>query len=136
MVGLIVAAHPDHGRTIKIIKRLQASHDSLLLCTHSLVELYAVLSRMPASPRIGPDLAKRLVLENIKQMSIKTISLDADDYMSVLDNMTSLGYVGGIIYDMLIVQAARKAKAERILTLNESDFLRLCQDNSPHVLSP
>lgn len=34
---------------------------------------------------------------------------------------------GGIIYDTLIVRAARKAKVEFILALNERDFLSVTE---------
>lgn len=136
MVALIVAGHPEHAQTLARFKRLQTKKDTLVLCMHSLVELYAVLTRMPASPKIGPDLAKRLIKDNIEQLGIKTISLDALDYMAVLDEMTSLGLAGGLVYDMLIVQAARKSKSEGILTLNQSDFRRLCEHLSIRVILP
>lgn len=136
MVALIVAAHPEHDRVLKCFERWQSSRDALCLCTHSLVELYAVLTRMPASPRIGPDLAKRLIHENIQLNAIETVALDSADYMAVIESMADLGYAGGIVYDMLIVQAARKMNVDQIVTLNAADFRRLCQSGTLEVAVP
>ncbi len=41
-----------------------------------------------------------------------------------------------MVYDMLIVKAAQKAKVNRILTLNESDFSKLCQKQPITVSAP
>jgi predicted nucleic acid-binding protein len=54
----------------------------------------------------------------------------------VLQRLEKLNLVGGAIYDALIAQAALKAKAERLLTLNPSHFLRLGQDVEAVVLVP
>lgn len=136
MVATLVAAHPAHARAVRRYEHLLSEGDKLFLCAHSLAELYAVLTRMPTSPRIGPDTARRLIEDNIRLTSIGIVSLDAKDYMEVVDRMATLGLVGGVMYDMLIVQAARKTKAHAILTLNEFEFSRLCANESFQVLNP
>ena len=137
MVAVIVAAHPAHARALHAFQRLSASkRNELFMCAHSLAELFAVLTRMPTSPRIGPDLAKRLVNENIEQANIRILSLDVTDYLAVLDQMAEAGLMGGIVYDMLILQAAQIAKVDRVLTLNESDFSRLPKETSVDIAAP
>ena len=136
MVAMMVAAHPAHVRAMRCSERLLSKRNELFLCAHSLAELFAVLTRMPTSPKIGPDLAKRLIHENIESASIRIVTLDAADYVAVLDGMAKSGLSGGIIYDMLIAQAARKAKADRIMTLNEADFARVCRNESITVATP
>ncbi len=136
MVAVFVAAHPAHARATRCFERYLSRRTELFMCAHSLAELFAVLTRMPTAPRIGPDLANRLIQENIDIAGIRIVPLEAADYTEVIDGMAKAGFSGGIIYDMLIVQAARKAKAERIITLNEADFVRLCQGGSLAVASP
>lgn len=137
MVAVIVAAHPAHARALQALERLSANRrNELFMCAHSLAELFAVLTRMPTSPRIGPDLAKRLVNENIEQAAIRMVALDAMDYVAALEQMAEAGLMGGVVYDLLILQAAQKAGVARILTLNESDFSRLPGESSMDIAAP
>ena len=136
MVAVLVAAHPAHARATRCFERYLSTRSALFMCAHSLAELFAVLTRMPTAPRIGPDLANRLIHENIDIAGIRIVPLEAADYTEVLDGMAKSGYSGGTIYDMLIVQAARKAAAKRIITLNEADFARLCKGGSLAVATP
>lgn len=136
LVAALVAAHPAHPRAAQRLGALLEERSALLLCAHSLAELFAVLTRLPTVPRIGPDLARRLIVENIELMSIKVVALDAADYVAAIHRMSEIGAAGGAIYDMLVIQAARKTKANGLLTLNESDFSRLCRNETIAVLTP
>ncbi len=136
MVAALVGAHPAHKRSAQRLEAMLAERSALFLCAHSLAELFAVLTRLPTSPRIVPDVARRLIVENIELMSIKVVALDAADYMAAIHRMSEIGAAGGAIYDMLVIQAARKTKADGLLTLNGSDFSRLCRDETIVVLTP
>ena len=92
------------------------------IATHSLAEVYAVLTRLPIRPRISPNLAQRLIRENLVKFEI--VPLTDEDYQMAIAQMVSLNLSGGI-YDVLIAQAAVKAKVNRLLTLNPNHFLRL-----------
>lgn len=136
LVAALVAAHPAHARAVRCFERTLAGRDEPLVSTHSLAELFAVLTRMPTSPRIGPDLARRLIRENFETGAVRLVALEVSDYAAVLDRMTASGIIGGVIYDALIVQAAIKAKAEEIVTLNEADFGRLCEGSAVKIVAP
>ncbi len=45
--------------------------------------------------------------------------------MATIDRLAELGMSGGAVYDALIARAAEKSGAERLLTLNASDFERV-----------
>ena len=135
LVAAMVETHPAHERAWAWFERARSSKQDLLVCAHTLVELYAVLTRLPVKPRIGPGAARRLIRENV-EAEATVIALDPSDYATVLDRMAEQGLTGGVIYDALAVRAAEKAGAGRIVTLNEADFRRLCLAGGVVVVAP
>ncbi len=93
------------------------------MASHTIAELYAVLSTLPIKPRITPLIARKLIRENIEPIS-KFISLTPGEYNSVIKQMSESGLAGGIIYDALIAKVAQKSKVKRLLTLNIDHFNR------------
>lgn len=68
--------------------------------THTLAELYSVISSYPSQPRFSPQITKRLIKENLQEFEV--ISLNENDYYQVIENMVNLGFTGGAIYDMVV----------------------------------
>jgi predicted nucleic acid-binding protein len=82
-----------------------------------------VLTRLPVKPLITPELAQRLIIENLRQFEV--ILLDQPDYEQAIAQMVRLKLSGGGIYDALIAQAFVKANCDRLFTLNPKHFTRL-----------
>jgi predicted nucleic acid-binding protein len=80
-------------------------------------------------------LAHRLILENI-ETAVEVVELSAADYRSVLDGVKALGLTGGVVYDALIAFAAQKAKVDRLLTFNVSDFRRVWPEGADRIIVP
>jgi predicted nucleic acid-binding protein len=93
------------------------------LSTHSLAEVYSVMTRMPSQPRMSAQEAK-ILLERCLQY-LEAVPLETADYRAAIVQMTTLNLTGGGIFDALIAQAALKVSADRLLTLNLSHFSRL-----------
>jgi len=51
----------------------------MLVASHMMAELYGVLTTLPVRPRISPDTAVRLVLENVRKIA-KIVPLSVSDY--------------------------------------------------------
>jgi predicted nucleic acid-binding protein len=134
IVASIVEAHPSHSVAFPWLKRAKSGEFELLTACHSLAETYAVLSSLPVSPRISPLLAWKLVHENV-ETTAKLIALTASDYGSVIRRMGENGLSGGIIYDFLVIRAAEKAGADRLLTLNTKDFARIWPEGRTRIIS-
>ena len=117
------------------LQRIRHTEDVGLVTTHSLAELYAILTRLPVSPRITPTLAYRLIQQNVTNLCT-IISLTAEDYDAVLQHLAETGLSGGITYDALILYAAIKANVDRIVTLNEKDFQRIYPALRDKIISP
>ncbi len=135
LVAALVEPHPAHDRALTWLKRAKDGGIDLIVSSHTIAELYAVLSTLPVSPRIAPGVARRLIHENI-EATASIISLAASDYLATVKRMSELGISGGAVYDALIVKAAQKSGVEQILTLNTGDFKRVWPEGKDHVVAP
>lgn len=135
LVAAIVQSHPRHHAAFAWLARAKAGRLEASVSSHTLAELYAVLTTLPVSPRISPGLASRLIHENVIRVA-KVVSLAASEYSKVITRAGELGLSGGIIYDALIARAAEKAGAEKILTLNLGDFERAWPAVQGRVIEP
>src|SRR3954467_7398788 len=55
---------------------------------------------------------------------------------ATLQQAAERGLSGGVLYDALIVCAARKAGADRLLTLNQRDFRRVLPEGESILIVP
>ncbi len=130
----MVEAHPAHARAFPWLRRAKAGEIELVVCTHTLAELYAVLSTLPVQPRISPDVARRLIRVDVEGVGT-IVDLRAGDYRRTLDSQASLGLAGGTTYDALAACAARKAHVDKLITLNEKDFERVWPDAGDRIVA-
>lgn len=135
LLAAIVRPHPAHARTLPWLKKAKSGEISMIISSHTLAELYAVLTTLPVSPRITPDVAWNLMHENILG-NAEIAALTAADYKGVIRKMKEGGFSGGIIYDALICSSAIKAHAETLLTLNGVDFRRLLMTEGLSIVEP
>lgn len=124
LVAAVVEPHPLHSRALPWLTRAKAGEFGFLVASHTLAELYAVLTTLPTSPRISPGTAWRLVYENVEGFA-KVVSLSSSDYRSTIKQMAELGLAGGAVYDALIARAAQKSGIDCLLTFNLDDFKRV-----------
>lgn len=135
LVAGFVASHPKHHSALPWLQRAKSKEIISIVSTHSLAECFAVLTRLPVSPRITSETANYLLRENVIKIS-KLISLSSNDYQNVLKHMAELGLPGGSIFDALILKAAKNAKVNKLLTFNLRDFTRLSPHDSSWIISP
>ncbi len=121
LLAAVIADQLHHAPSRELVLSLRQGRDSC--AAHSLVELYSTLTRMPPPYRRNADEAMLLV-EDIKDR-VTLVSLTPDEYVAAISEYSSRGVVGGAIYDALIAQCARKARAERIYTWNVRHFQQL-----------
>lgn len=134
LVAALVAAHPAHRAAWGWLERALAGEHRPLAAAHTLAELYAVLTRLPLRPPLGPSAALRLVEENLAPFAV--VALGPEGYRAALRRLAGLGLPGGAVYDALIAQAALEAGAEVLLTLNPAHFRRLGEDVAALVRVP
>ncbi|TAN41592.1 MAG: PIN domain-containing protein [Nitrospirae bacterium] len=135
LVAALVKPHPAHQRAFAWLKKAKSGPISMVVSSHTLAELYAVLTTLPVSPRITPEAASRLIQQDVFDMAV-IAPLSAGDYKAVIKKLKDADLPGGIIYDALICQAAVKSQAELLLTLNGSDFRRLPMFEGIKIVEP
>jgi predicted nucleic acid-binding protein len=126
--------HPKHSASLSRLKEVKSGNLQGIICTHTLAELYSVLTCLPIKPSVSPRLAQQLIRENLAEFEV--ISLSAEDYQTVINKMVTLNLTGGRIYDALITQVVFKAEVDQLLTLNPSHFISLGEEIAKLVEVP
>ena len=124
LVAGLVAAHPHHAPAFAWLTRARAGEVRGVIAVHDLAELYAVLTTMPLRPRPTPSDIGRVIHRDITP-NFSLITLSARDYRAMIGTLAVAGMTGGVVYDAVAVASAVKAGAERVVTLNRRDFVRL-----------
>ena len=135
LVAALVQGHPKHDRALPWLSKAKAKKFEYIVSSHTLAELYAVLSTLPVKPRISANIAWRLIHENIERTA-KIVSLSPSEYGAFIKFASDHGLSGGIIYDALIAKVAQKSKVERILTLNIRHFKRVWYGDENMLIEP
>lgn len=135
LVAGMVEAHPHHEQGLSWLKRAVAGELVGVVAAHTLAELYSVLTTLPVYPRISAADAANLIRRNVVE-HLEVTSLNASEYVQVIDHLAATGIIGGATYDALILQAARKAGADLVVTFNARDFRRIYPDMAEKIVSP
>jgi len=135
LVASLVKAHPAHERAAAWHRRALKGELDFCVSAHSLLEVYAVLTRLPLHPPIQPGMAWRLVRENVA-VRARVVAATGNDYKSLVEDVAELGLCGGSVYDALVARAALKAGAEILLTLNPDHFRRAWPSGAGRVQVP
>ncbi|MBM3700792.1 MAG: type II toxin-antitoxin system VapC family toxin [Actinobacteria bacterium] len=123
LIAAFVNAHPRHSQCFPWILRVKRKEITGIISAHSLLESYSVLTSLPLSPRISSKLALSIIKENIISV-FKIINYTENDYQKLLGDLAANELSGGSSYDGLLLHAAKKCNADKIITLNLNDFIR------------
>jgi len=133
IVALLCSWHEHHVATLREMNQRAKNGDRMLLAAHSVVETYAVLTRLPFPYRLSEQDALRLLEENFSQAPV--IALSSVQYWRVIQECNEKKISGGQAYDALIVASAKKGKATVLLTWNLDHFTPF-QDAELSIKSP
>jgi predicted nucleic acid-binding protein len=123
VVAAVLSWHEDHAATVEDLRRRPRRGDKLVLAAHTLVESYAVLTRLPANRRLEAQEAWTLLRANWSRAEL--VGLTPAEHWALLENAAEARIEGGQSYDALIAACARKAGVDLLLTWNLSHFARL-----------
>jgi len=129
LIAAFVESHKKHKSALSFLTKAENKEFKLYVSAHTILEIYSVLTSAPFKPKITPVIAKQLIENNIKSIA-KIVYLSDKDYFAIIEKMSSSGFIGGIVYDAIIVECALRSKVDKILTLNPKDFLRLTNEIS------
>ena len=123
-------------------ERHEASFDLVRKCdprsaacaAHTIAEFYAGLTGINPPHRVHPRNAVAM-LEGFRGR-FQWVELTADEVLETTRVIARLGLLGGIVYDALLMQCARKVNAERIFTWDVRDFQLLAPDLAERIGAP
>lgn len=118
LIPVFLEDHEHHEASFALFA--QAAKDQSSCATHSVAELYAVMTRLPGRHRLRGDQVM-LFLQNIRER-LTLVGLTPSEYYAALQDAAAAGIVGGTVYDALLVRCALKVEAETIYTWNVKHF--------------
>jgi len=92
LIAAMIEAHPNHSISLPWIVKLKSKVINGYISTHSIAELYAVMTRLPLS-KLSPQQVHDVIVNNLQDFH--TIDLESSDYLEVLKNITQLNIIGG-----------------------------------------
>ncbi|MFZ5619138.1 MAG: PIN domain-containing protein [Pseudomonadota bacterium] len=122
-VAAAIEANPHFEASNRFLER-QPRREG---CTssHTLVETYSVLTRLPAGHRLT-SMQAHAVIANWP-LKLKIVALPAEETVRLLREMAEIGIAGGRIYDALHARTAVYAGAAAVVTWNVKHFAGLEQ---------
>ena len=101
---------------------------------HCCLEFYSVATRLPSGLRVSPELANRMLTENIIEKMV-IVDLPASARAKFFSTVAGEQVSGGRVYDAHIAEVARLAGARTVVTGNRRHFRCLMRHGS-RVLTP
>lgn len=136
MVAALCEWHEHHERAAREIERRLGDGESLVVAAPALVETYAVLTRLPAPHRLSPANSLALLEANFVVDDVRSVALEAADYLRLLRRASEGGLAGGRVYDAVIIACALAGRAGTLLTFNEGHFLPFATRRISIVVPP
>lgn len=134
LVAATIEAHPNHAISLPWIQKVRNKSIQGYISTHSIAELYAVMTRLPLAQPLNSQQVYDVIVNNLE--SFHPVDLESSDYLEIIQNVAKLNITGGGIYDAIIAQAALKANVDVLLTMNSKHFTRLGDHISRLVRDP
>ena len=132
MVAAFWGDHPLHATSLRVF--VEANRQTSACGIHSLAEVYAVMTALPARPPLAPEQAVLLVEQVSQRLAI--VALDEAEYRNAIRDLADRGLGGGRVYDALLLACARKSQAESIYTWDEKHFRQIAPDLAGRIRTP
>ncbi len=121
LIAGVHANHPFHAIASAWLIRNISLHE-LVVAHHSILETYAVLTRLPGEFRISSSEVKQLLESSIRpNMMIAPFS--STSIWDCIDSLVNQSATGGNSYDYFIAEILINFGVESIATFNTSHFI-------------
>jgi predicted nucleic acid-binding protein len=120
IVAGVHANHPYHALAANWLVQNLAEHQ-LMAAHHSVLESYAVLTRLPGDLRVSPSEARDLLTATV-QANMIIPRFDSENIWTTIETLVMSSVVGGRSYDAFILQILRSVGTGAIATFNPTNF--------------
>lgn len=135
LIAAMLPDHVHHAHALPWLSEAKSGAFEFVCSGHSLAELYAVLTRLPRTPPIGPEDALRLIQENVTSHA-QVHSLSSDEYASLIELLAQNKIRGAAVYDAIIARIGELTGVDYLVTLNVADFQRVWPAGAARIVSP
>ena len=127
MIAAVCSWHEHHEAAANEIESRLAGRSKMIVAAPTLVEAYAVLTRLPPPHRLSPQTALTLLENNFFKLAT-VVALNVKLYETLLLGAPKNNVAGGRTYDAVIGACAEQGQASTVLTFNAGDFAALGQN--------
>ena len=120
LIAGVHANHPRHAVAATWLIRNIPLHE-LMIAHHSILESYAVLTRLPGELRLTGSEAKQLLESTIKN-NMQVAEFHSYSIWDSIDSLVNHSAVGGHSYDVFSAEILCQSGAEAIATFNTRHF--------------
>jgi predicted nucleic acid-binding protein len=135
LVAALLESHPHFEKSNHWLEKIVSKKEKGCISSHTLAELYSSLTTIPVVPRLRPDQVIRLLEESILN-HFSVYEFKKEDYLIVLKEASLYSIKGGTIYDALNIHAAKRMKANTILTWNLKHFISIWPEGKKVIKTP
>ena len=132
LIAGVHANHPRHAVAATWLIRNIPLHD-LMVTHHSVLESYAVLTRLPGELRLSGSEAKQLLESSIRN-NMQVADFNASSIWDYIDSLVNHSAVGGNSYDLFSAEILFQSGAEAIATFNVRHFVEF--DSLMPIIDP
>jgi predicted nucleic acid-binding protein len=132
LIAAFNTSHTHHQPSFDLLRRCEKN--DACCGAHSLAEVYATLTGMPALHRADPDHVMLFIKDLRDRLTF--VALGEQEYFETLEASAAARLSSGAIYDSLLGHCALKGRAETIYTWNTKHFLRLPAPIAGRVKTP
>jgi len=123
IVAAVHANHPRHPIAANWLVQAFARHE-LVVCHHSVLETYAVLTSLPGSLRVTPPEARELLATTVRA-TMSVAEFRPESIWTTVDSLVSGAVPGGRSYDAFVASVLRSSGAQAVATFNRRHFAGL-----------
>lgn len=132
LVAAFWRGHREHAASLRLFAAAQKSNSACSI--HSLAELYSTMSRLPVRPPVPSEQALLFVQE--VRARLRLISLEEDEYFEAIQVVADRKFLGGRVYDALLIRCASKCGAQQIYTWNVKHLRAIAPELSDRIQTP
>ena len=127
VIAALLSWHEHHEAAAVALEAALADPAGAVVPLPTLLEAYAVMTRLPSPHRLRPGDAAEILHSSLADR-VRLATLGDADGWPMLKSLADAGVAGGRTYDAHIAACARAAAAGRLVTLNVRDFAAVAPD--------
>jgi predicted nucleic acid-binding protein len=125
IVAGIHANHPRHTAAAHWLVRALTAHE-LVICHHSILEAYAVLTSLPGSFRVTPSEARDLLTATVKG-NMAVAGFEPASTWEIIGSFIPWSVAGSRSYDAFVARVLHAHGARAVATFNVKHFAGLIE---------